>query len=95
MVVQLAGPTRAFSRDSWFEDVHNAAQDSPDAEIVVDMSAVERIQSRDLSDLVRLHLDFKQQERKLILENMLEEIARVFEVTRLDRVIEIRGQFHA
>ena len=56
MVVRLSGPPRSFTQEQWLADVRNAAEQSADPEIVVDMSAVKRIQSRQLSELLRLSL---------------------------------------
>lgn len=74
----------------WIVDARKTAMQTTDVEIVVDMSTVREICSRDLSELIRLHLETKERGRKLVLENTLDHLWEVFSLTRLDRLIEIR-----
>lgn len=84
-----AAPTQ-FGMSEWMHDASNAIQHSSEAEIVVDMSSVQRICSEDVNELLRLHLELRTQGRKLVLENALDHVAKVFSITRLDRVVELR-----
>lgn len=76
----------------WIQDATNAARQSSETEIVVDMSSVERICSQDLNQLIELQRQLTAQGRKLVLENMLDHVTQVFLITRLDRVLEVREQ---
>jgi anti-anti-sigma factor len=76
----------------WIQDVSNAAKNSNEPEIVVDMSSVNHVRSQELNELIQLQRELNAQGRKLILENTLDHIAQVFSITRLDRVLELREQ---
>lgn len=82
--------TAHFRMNEWMRDASNAIQQSDEPEIVVDMSSVQQICSEDLNELIRLQLELKTQGRKLVLENALDHVAKVFSITRLDRVVELR-----
>ncbi len=79
----------------WVEQARKVAEQTTEAEIVVDMSTVQQIRSQDLTDLIRLQLDCKGNGRKLVLEKTLDHVWQVFTITRLDRLIEIRHQICA
>lgn len=75
----------------WVQEARYAAEHSTDKEIVVDISSVDIVRSRDLNALIRLHLAVKQEGRQLVLENAQDHLLQVFTVTRLDRLIMLRG----
>ncbi len=52
----------------WLKMAMYVAENTTDEEIVVDISAVEKIQSAELNQLIRLHLDVKQDGRSMVLE---------------------------
>ena len=80
----------ADTDDPWLEEAKYVAEHSVDEEIVVDISAVKRIRSAELNQLIRLHLDIKHQGRILVLENAQPQVWEIFTLTRLNRLIEIR-----
>jgi anti-anti-sigma factor len=65
------------------------ASHSKDPRVVVDLSSVQRIDTKELGDLIRLHLDVKRDERILVLENLQDCVLQVMELTRLDRLFRI------
>lgn len=76
----------------WMERARHSATDSTDLSVVVDMTTVSRVCSEDLNEVIRLHLELKTQGRRLVLANIPDHVREVFLITRLDRVIEIRGE---
>lgn len=74
----------------WLKEAKYVAEQTADAEIVVDISAVDRISSAELNQLIRLHLDVRQQGRVLVLEQAQRQVWEIFTLTRLNRLIEIR-----
>jgi anti-anti-sigma regulatory factor len=74
----------------WLEDVKCAVRQTAGPEIVVDISTVARITSAELNELIRLHLDAKQDGRKLVLRHAQPQLWQIFTLTRLNRLIEIR-----
>ena len=75
----------------WIHHAHYVAEHSTDPEIAVDISAVEKIGSRELNELIRLHLSVKKDGRRLVLENAQKHLLQVFTETRLDRLIHLRN----
>jgi anti-anti-sigma regulatory factor len=74
----------------WLDEAKNAAEQSTDHEIVVDISAVDRIVSAELNQLIRLHLHLKEEGRLLVLQHAQHHLWSIFTMTRLNRLIEIR-----
>jgi anti-anti-sigma factor len=74
----------------WLKTAMYVAENTTDEEIVVDISSVDKIQSSEINQLIRLHLDVKQQGRRLVLERAQHQIWEIFTLTRLNRLIEIR-----
>ncbi len=74
----------------WLEEAKYAIQQTTDEEIVVDISAVAKITSAELNELIRLHLDVKQDGRRLVLQNAQLQLWQIFTLTRLNRLIDIR-----
>jgi anti-anti-sigma regulatory factor len=74
----------------WLEDAKCAVRRTAGPEIVVDISTVARITSAELNELIRLHLDAKQDGRKLVLQHAQPQLWQIFTLTRLNRLIEIR-----
>jgi len=60
-------------------------------EVVVDLSPVEKINSADVGEIVRLHLQLCATDRRLVLENAQKAVAEILEITRLYRLIEVRS----
>ena len=87
----LAAPPAAPTRDvSWLTRLQQQAKAGGDAELIVDLSNVERINSRELGLLVRLHLELRHRDRRLVLGNAQGSVLEVLELTRMDRLMEVR-----
>ena len=80
---ESSGPT------DWIQDARFDAARTDDPTVILDLSSVHRIDTRELGELIRLHLDVRRDERVLILENLQECVLRVIQHTRLDRLFRI------
>ena len=58
-------------------------------EVVIDCSGVEMISSEDLNALIRFHSRLRQESAALVLENVSEQIAKIFTLTRLNRLFSV------
>ncbi|WP_197231583.1 STAS domain-containing protein [Novipirellula artificiosorum] len=76
----------------WLTAVARAIEQADEAEVIVDLSAVQMIASSDLSELIRLQLAARQLGRRMILQNPQVNVLEVFTLTRLDRLIELRHE---
>ena len=84
-------PTDSRSGESqWLKEVTCDVDHTANTDVVADMSTVYEISSEQLNQLIRLRAKIRQQSRKLVLENVQDEVWQVFTVTRLDRLFEIR-----
>ena len=59
-------------------------------DLVVEMEAVETVNSREIGELCSLSLKLRERGRRLILKNAQEHSRSIIELTRVDRVIELR-----
>lgn len=80
-------------RDRWLGELKDAANTEDELDIVVDFSAVQRLSSLELNELVRLHLRLRQRGQRLVFEGPQATVRDVFSLTRLDRLIEVREFF--
>ena len=74
----------------WLQEAQHSADQTDDPTFAVDLAAIETICSEDLNGLIRLQSRLRSAGRTLILENVQENVWQVFQVTRLDRLIEMR-----
>lgn len=75
---------------TWLTDAKKEAEESSEREIMIDLSQVQRIASDELCELIRLQLTVKHSDQRLVLCNVQETVMQVFNLTRLDRLIELR-----
>ncbi|TWU58789.1 hypothetical protein Poly51_15690 [Rubripirellula tenax] len=80
--------------DTWLEQAKQKAEQSPEIDVVIDLTGIERINSHELNKLIRLQLHVKQCGRRLVLVNVQETVFQVFTLTRLDRLIELHHDGH-
>lgn len=58
-------------------------------EVVVDCSGIETICSEDLNTLIQFHSRLRRESSLLVLANVPEHLARIFTLTRLDRLFAV------
>ncbi len=83
---QLAPP----SDGRWLHELNRRAANLKDGEVVADLSEVRNISSRELGELVKIHLRLRQDDRRLVLENVQSFVMDIFELTRINRLVEVR-----
>ncbi len=76
-----------IQRDSTYVTDHTDA-----VEIVIDLGAVATISSEELNGLIKFQSHARHNGCTLVLENVCEDLVKVFTVTRLDRLIAIRNR---
>lgn len=69
--------------------VLTAVQDCASGDVVVDMSALEVIDSAGLGMLAAAHVRGERSGHRLVLRNCSKELRRVLAVTRLNRVLHV------
>jgi len=62
------------------------------AELVLDLDGLEYIDSSGLGFLVTLHERMERQGQRLVLANLKSHVSRVFKITRLDQILDIRSE---
>ncbi|MFK8113663.1 MAG: STAS domain-containing protein [Rubripirellula sp.] len=78
------------SKLPWLANVSERFEYATDTEIIVDLSTVETISSKELSELIRLQLLAKHYGKCLVLKNLHATVKEILTLTRLDRLIELR-----
>ncbi len=58
-------------------------------EVVIDCGGVEMISSKDLNALIRFHSRLRRESAALVLVNVPEQIAKIFTLTRLNRLFSV------
>ena len=79
------------SRFDWIRATQQVEETTTNREIVVDITSVDYVSSDDFNLLIRLQLKAKQRDRIIVLENAQDAVQSAFAITRLDRMIPIRG----
>ena len=74
----------------WLEAAHLSVNQTDDPNFVVDLAAIGTICSEELNELIRLQTRLRNAGRTLVLENVQENLWQIFNVTRLNRLIEMR-----
>jgi anti-anti-sigma factor len=83
-------PTQNDSR--WLDELHQRAHELTAGELVFDLHDVQAINSQQLGEIIKVHLKLRQHDRRLVLENVSACLLGVFELTRLDRMVEIHAE---
>lgn len=84
-------PTAATSeRTDWLSELQFQASALSGTEVVLDMSDIECIDSRQLGELVKIHLGLRQHDRRLVVDNARGAVLEILGLTRVDRLIEVR-----
>ncbi len=75
----------------WLSSIQQKMVDADDDDLVVDIASVEAVNSRELGEIVRLHLALRDQGHRLILRNAQRQVHELFEMTRMNRLVEVHG----
>lgn len=88
-------PKTTYHDSQWLNQLQNKSTTANCAEVVVDLENVERIDSRELGELVKIHMRLRQCDSRLVLTNAHGSVLEVLEITRINRLIEVREAFDA
>ncbi len=83
-------PETTYHDPRWLSQLQEQTGDAYDEEVVVDLANVERIDSHELGELVKLHLRLREKDGRVVLENAHGGVLEVLELTRMNRLMEIR-----
>src|SRR5262245_50763455 len=75
--------------------IRQAATTSQVLPFVVDLAKVGFLSSLSLAALVRVALEFKNRQQRLMVAALQPEVLKVFEVTRLGRILELHADVNA
>ncbi|MBM4118816.1 STAS domain-containing protein [bacterium] len=89
VTLSVKGEIEVYSLPEFSRQVE-ALLDGP-ATVVLDLEALDYIDSSGLGFLVTLHERMERQGQRLILANLRSHVTRVFKITRLDQILDIRS----
>lgn len=76
----------------WFRELEQLTHSTSEPVIEFDISRLQTINSEEISALVEIQLKLSHEGRRLCLMNPQDPIAEVFELIRLDRLIQLRWE---
>ena len=85
-----AVPPTTYHDSRWLSQLQQRSTEEESSAVVVDLGNVERIDSRELGELIKIHLRLRQIDRFLVLENAHGGVLEVLELTRMNRLMEVR-----
>ncbi len=75
----------------WLQSVQHSAAACNEERVVVDLTTVEVVNSRELNEIARLQLALRERGKQLILENATRRVSEIFEITRMNRLVEVHS----
>jgi len=89
----LAKPLGAIGQ--WLSSIQQRIVEVDGSDLVVDIASVEAVNSRELGEIAKLHLALRDRGRRLVLRNAQEQVHELFEITRMNRLVEVHGHEHS
>lgn len=89
----LAKPLAGIGQ--WLSSIQQRVVEIDQNDLVVDIAAVDAVNSRELGEIAKLHLALRDRGRRLVLRNAQEQVRALFELTRMNRLIEVHGHEHS
>ncbi|HOV25522.1 MAG TPA: STAS domain-containing protein [Pseudobacteroides sp.] len=90
-VVKLIGQVRISTQNEFKDLLDNLVKESAGQIVIVNMEGIIYMNSIGLGIIIDTYKKFKEMNGRMVLCNLLPEIMNLFEVTRLNRFIEIYG----
>jgi anti-anti-sigma regulatory factor len=75
----------------WLSSIQQRVVEHNENDLVVDIAAVDAVNSRELGEIAKLHLALRDRGRRLILRNAQDQVHELFEITRMNRLVEVHG----
>ncbi len=88
-VVKLIGQVRISTQNEFKDLLDNLVKESEGQVVIVNMEGIIYMNSIGLGIIIDTYKKFKEMKGRMVLCNLLPEIMNLFEVTRLNRFIEI------
>jgi anti-anti-sigma factor len=88
-VIKLTGQVRISTQNEFKDLLDNVAKENEGKPVVISMDGVAYMNSAGLGIIIDTYKKFKEKQGRMILCNLTPDITKLFEVTRLDRFIEI------
>jgi anti-anti-sigma factor len=88
-IVKLIGQVRISTQNEFKDLLDNLVKESEGQVVIVNMEGIIYMNSIGLGIIIDTYKKFKEMKGRMVLCNLLPEIMNLFEVTRLNRFIEI------
>ncbi|MDQ2086544.1 STAS domain-containing protein [Herbivorax sp. ANBcel31] len=88
-IIKLTGQIRISTQNEFKDLLDNLAKENEGKSVIVSMDGVIYMNSAGLGIIIDTYKKFKEKKGRIILCNLTPDITKLFEVTRLDRFIEI------
>lgn len=88
-IVKLTGQIRISTQNEFKDLLDRLARENEGKTVIISMDGVIYMNSAGLGIIIDTYKKFKEKKGKIILCNLLPDIEKLFEVTRLNRFIEI------
>lgn len=88
-VIKLTGQIRISTQNEFKDLLDNAAKENEGKPVIISMDGVIYMNSAGLGIIIDTYKKFKEKGGRMILCNLTPDITKLFQVTRLDRFIEI------
>ena len=75
----------------WLRSIRQQVGELDHRDLVVDIATVDAVNSRELGEIAKLHLELREKGCRLVLRNAQEQVHELFELTRMNRLVEIHG----
>ena len=88
-IVKLTGQVRISTQNEFKDILDNLVSESEGRSVIINMDGVIYMNSIGLGIIIDTYKKFKEMKGRLVLCNLLPDISNLFEVTKLNRFIEI------
>jgi stage II sporulation protein AA (anti-sigma F factor antagonist) len=89
IIVKLTGQVRISTQNEFKDILDNLVMESGEKNVVINMEDIEFMNSVGLGIIIDTCKKFKEKNGKMVLSNLVPDILNLFEVTELDKFIEI------
>lgn len=90
-VLRLVGQVRISTQNDFKDILDELVKESKGQTVIINMDGIVYMNSTGLGIIIDTYKKFKESKGRLVLCNLLPDIMNLFEVTRLNRFIEIYG----
>ena len=74
----------------WLRNIQAAVRSATEREVIIDMTCVEAVNSLEMREIARIQLALREDGRQLILQNAQPQVDDLFELTRMNRLVEVQ-----